>query len=100
MTDVTPIINAVIALLAAIVTAFLVPWIKGKTTEQERETLLKWVEISVAAAEQLFESTEGPDKLRYVMDFLENKGYSVDTEETRNAIEAAVIILHNKLKAG
>ena len=50
MTDLTPIFNAVIALLAALVTAFVIPWLKRKTSAQEREDLLRWVEIAVAAA--------------------------------------------------
>ena len=43
MTDLTPVFNAVIALLAALVTAFVIPWIKRKTTAQDREELLRWV---------------------------------------------------------
>jgi quinol-cytochrome oxidoreductase complex cytochrome b subunit len=37
MIDITPVINAVIAIIAAVITAFLVPWIKSKTTEQQRK---------------------------------------------------------------
>lgn len=33
MIDITPVINAVIALLAAGVSVFLIPWIKSKTTD-------------------------------------------------------------------
>ena len=40
MIDITPIINAVIALAAAGVTVFLIPWIKSKTTDEQRNCLL------------------------------------------------------------
>ncbi len=30
--DITPVVNAVIALIAAVVTAFVIPWVKSKTT--------------------------------------------------------------------
>ena len=43
MIDITPIINAVIALAAAGVTVFLIPWIKSKTTDEQRKELLEWV---------------------------------------------------------
>ena len=55
MIDITPIVNAVIALLAAGVSVFLIPWIKSKTTDEQRKELLEWVKIGVAAAEQLYE---------------------------------------------
>ncbi len=54
MIDITPIINAVIALAAAGVSVFLIPWLKSQTTEAQRKELLEWVKIGVAAAEQLY----------------------------------------------
>lgn len=45
MIDITPIVNAVIALLAAGVSVFLIPWIKSKTTDAQRKELLEWDKI-------------------------------------------------------
>lgn len=75
MTDLTPIINAAVALIAAIVSAFAVPWIKRQTARQDREELLKWVDIAVAAAEQLFHQTQGAEKKKFVVAFLAEKGF-------------------------
>lgn len=99
MTDLTPIINAVIALLAALISAFVIPWLKRKTNEQDRETLLKWVEIAVAAAQQLYHQLEGAERKQYVRAFLASKGYDVNDHEVDNAIEAAVLKLHRELEA-
>lgn len=91
MIDITPIINAVIALAAAGVTVFLIPWIKSKTTDEQRKELLEWVKIGVAAAEQLYKGAgRGEEKKQYVIDFLKQKGFKVDEESVSNAIEAAV----------
>jgi hypothetical protein len=95
--NITPVINAVIALLAALVTAFLVPWIKSKVGAQNMDQLLTWVDIGVAAAEQLYNSTDAREKKQYVLDFLKAKGYTVNTEDVENAVEAAVLRLHNEL---
>lgn len=97
MMDLTPIINAFIALCAALVTAFVIPWIKSKTTAQGRETLLTWVNIAVSAAEQLYKTTEAQEKKQYVLRFLANKGYDLDDEEIENTIEAEVLKLHTSL---
>ena len=54
MIDLTPVINACIAVMAALLLRFLVPWIRSKTTETQRGDLLRWVEIAVTAAQQLY----------------------------------------------
>lgn len=95
--DITPIINAIIALAAALVTAFLVPWLKKKAAACDMEELLSWVNIAVAAAEQLYISTQGDEKKMYVLKYLADKGYKVDEEDVENTIESEVLRLHNEL---
>lgn len=98
MTDLTPVFNALIALVAALISAFVIPWIKRKTTAQDREEMLSWVEIAVAAAEQLFDSTQGEAKKNAVVAFLREKGFTFTESEIDNAIEAAVLRLHRDLE--
>ena len=67
MIDLTPIFQAIIALLAALVTYKLIPWIKSRTTERQQQNLFVAAKIAVMAAEQLYKnlSTYGnfPDDL-------------------------------------
>lgn len=98
MTDLTPVINAAIALFAAVITAFVVPWLKRNTTQKDRETMLAWVEIAVAAAQQLYHQLDGAARKEYVVKFLADKGYNVDDAALDNAIEAAVLKLHRELE--
>lgn len=100
MTDLTPIINAVVALLAALITAFVIPWIKRNTSQKDREEMLMWVDIAVAAAQQLYRNLDGATRKQYVVDFLAGKGYSIDDNTLDAAIEAAVLKLHRELEAG
>ena len=97
MTDITPIIQAVLTLAVSLITAFVIPWLKNKIGAQNMDEFMRWVEIAVAAAEQLYDSTDGDEKKAYVVNFLASKGFKVDTEELDNAIEAAVLELHNAL---
>lgn len=99
MTDLTPVINAVIALAAALITAFVIPWIKRNTSAKDRDEFLKWVEIAVAAAEQLFYATQGTEKKKFVVQFLNDKGFTFSEEEINTAIEGAVLRLHRDLEA-
>ncbi len=52
--DITPIMEAGFTLIGALVTAFLIPYIKSKTTDAQRKEMLEWVKIAVAAAEQIY----------------------------------------------
>ena len=91
MTDLTPIVNAVIALISAIVTTFLIPWIKSKIDAAKLAQIVEWVGIAVRAAEQIYnESGMGEKKKQYVLDFLADKGFTLDPNSINAMIEAAV----------
>lgn len=91
MTDLTPIVNAVIALIAAIVTTFLIPWIKSKIDAAKLAQIVEWVGIAVRAAEQIYnESGMGEKKKQYVLNFLASKGFTLDPDSINAMIEAAV----------
>lgn len=94
--NITPILNAVIALASALITAFLIPWIKSKTSNEDLSKMLTFVKIAVSAAEQLYESADGEGKKNYVVGYLAARGYSID-DSLNNAIEAAVLELHRSL---
>ena len=89
--DITPIINAAIALIGAAVSVFLIPWIKSKTTAEQRKELIAWAKIGVAAAEQIYVGQgRGDEKKQYVLELLKSKGFDLNEESVNNAIEAAV----------
>ena len=84
--DLTPIFQAVLAVVAGLITSKLIPWIQARTTETQRDTLMAWIRTLVYAAEQLYSTGRIKDKLDYVQKSLIDRGYKVD----RDAIEAAV----------
>ena len=86
MIDLTPILETIIALIAALVTYKVIPWIKSKTTESQQAILMATVRTLVYAAEQLYGAGKGKEKLAYVKQKLEEKGFDIDVD----AIEAAV----------
>lgn len=100
--DVTTIIEAVFALVAAVITAVIIPYIKSQTTAQQQEELSAWVKIAVSAAEQIYAgSGRGEEKKAYVLNWLAEHGVTMDEERINALIEAAVYELtHNPLKGG
>ena len=95
--DLTSVLVALIALCAALLTAFVIPWLRTKTSTQQLTELMYWVEIAVAAAQQIYYTADGPDRLEYALRLLKEKGYDVDSNEVRDAVEAAVLKLHQSL---
>lgn len=95
--DYTPIIQAFIALLATVCTCVVIPWIRKKTTAEQLEQLEKWSAIAVAAAEQMYESSNGTAKKEYCIKFLYSMGFTFDVDTVEAAIESAVIQLHTEL---
>lgn len=98
--NITEVLQAFVYLIAAILTVFVVPAIKNKVGAQNMDEFLRWVDIAVAAAEQLYDSADGKAKKEYVLSYLSGKGFCVDGEELDLAIEAAVNRLHHELYGG
>ncbi len=102
MFNITVIVEAVFALIAAIVTVIVIPYIKSKTTAAQQQQINAWVKIAVAAAEQIYVGTGlGADKKAHVLNFLKSKGVTLDVESVDAMIEAAVYELtHGFIEVG
>lgn len=84
--DLTPILQAAIALLAALVISRLIPWLNSRMTDDQLARTRAAVKVAVFAAEQLYGAGKGAEKLDYALNWLRNQGYDVNRAE----IEAAV----------
>ena len=85
------IMTAVIGLIGAIITYVVVPYVKSKTTEKQRDNAKFWVQVAVSAAEQIYnEKGQGKIKKQYVVNFLNEKGIAITDEQLDALIEAAV----------
>lgn len=94
MIDLTPVANSIIALIAALISAFLIPYIKTRISAEKYAEVQEWVTVAVRAAEMIYTGTgRGAEKKRYVLEFLEGKGYTLDSTSVDNMIESAVLNL-------
>lgn len=91
--DFTAIFQAILALLGAIITYWLVPYVKAKATAQQQANVAILVRTAVAAAEQLYGAGMGEDKLDYAQAWLNERG----VKYSRAEIEAAVRDLSNDI---
>lgn len=86
--------EGLITILLALVSSFIIPWIKSKLTEAQLATTIKWVKIAVQAAEQIYnQSGMGAAKKDYVITFLEEMGITYNKDKIDAMIESAVLEL-------
>lgn len=99
MKDYTLLFEGVLTILFALITMYVIPWIKTKVSAEELTEIIKWVKIAVQAAEMIYkESGMGEEKKAYVKTFLEDKGIKYDERQINSMIESAVLELKGQFK--
>lgn len=98
MNDFTVLFEGIITVLVAVLTIFIIPWIKSKVSAEDLAEVMKWVKIAVQAAEMIYkESGMGKAKKAYVIEFLNDVGIKFDEQKIDNMIESAVLELKKEL---
>lgn len=90
MLDLTPILEAVIALAASAITLFLIPWLRERFGNEKLEKARGWVEIAVYAAEKMYGAGKGAEKLEYAEAFLAQHNIKLDTAELIAMVNAEI----------
>lgn len=85
------VILALIPVLGAIVTGFVIPFIKEKIDADKLAKYKYWAGLAVKAAEMLWTNSGcGQDKKQYVIDFLNNMFNKKKTVITEQQLEILV----------
>lgn len=73
-------------------TVILIPLIRSKLNESQNAKMSMWIGVAVAAAEQIFRQNPGAgeQKKQFVLNYLEDKGFTYDSDAVDLMIEAAV----------
>lgn len=90
MIDFTELLQALIGILTTVITVFLIPWIRSKTTLSQQAWLDALAYTAVTAAEKQFGPGKGQEKLEYVQKELAKYKIKLDAEQLRMYIESAV----------
>lgn len=97
MTNLTPIAAALVVLISALISAFVIPYLRARTTKEQLDEAMFWIRHFVEAAEQIYSSSQGEEKKNYVLNKLTEKGYEIDLDELSDLIESEVLKLHAEL---
>ncbi len=84
--NLTAIINSILVLIAAFITKKVIPYMKARMTAAQYAQFEAAVRVGVYAAEEIYKSGHGEEKLNYVIDYLDRKGFSVDIDQIKAAV--------------
>ncbi|MDR1568860.1 MAG: phage holin family protein [Oscillospiraceae bacterium] len=94
MIDITPVVQAIIALLCAVAVIWVKPRLERLIQQYARDKdmnfLRQAIRTAVIGAEQLIGAGKGAQKLAQVLAWLKDGGFNVDIGTVRAEIEAAV----------
>ena len=96
LVNLTPLINAALLVIAAIITKKLVPYLKERLTDSQFRNMISLLNVAVYAAEEFFPEGHGDEKLAMVQEYMKKKGFNVDIE----AIKATVNQMRDEKNKG
>ena len=104
MNDLTfNLLKIVISIAIALITTYLVPFIKNKIQQDKYAELLQMVNVAVLAAEQTFKGSgmgalKKEEVIGFVTKWMNDRGVIISEEQLSNLIEAAVYAMNKELK--
>lgn len=104
MTDITPILELAIRLIALIITIVIIPKVKKllteKVAESDQKKIIRWAEIAAQAAEEAARSglIDKKAKYDYAKEFLEARGITFDADTMEALINSTVWDLFNRFR--
>ena len=88
--DLTAIILAVLTFIFGLLSKYVIPNIKAKTTADQRELIQAAVKTAVYGIEQLYKSAPGQEKKRKVIEELYKQGYILDMDNVEDNMELLI----------
>ena len=87
-------LKLIIMVATALITTYLIPWIKSHTDTTKLYAVMRWAREAVMAAEQIYGAQTGPKKKKFAMAFLRKvvdaAHIDITDAELQTLIEAAV----------
>lgn len=85
------ILKLVIMILSAIVVYRIIPFLKAKTSIEQREEAEYWIRVAIRVAEQIYKDKgQGTLKKEYVLEWLNKNGIQITKEQADVLIDLIV----------
>lgn len=97
---ITKIVEAVVTILLAVISAYVIPWLRTKIGTDKMDQLNNFIELAVRAAEQLYTPEEWSQKKAYVLDLATSKVLQLGINLTEAQLDAIIEGIVNAVKHG
>ena len=87
-------------LILAIVSAYVIPWIKSKVNQDKLDKIQQYAEYAVRYAEQVYTEDQFKEKKEYVYNYILNKVNDIGINMTENDVDVLVEGIVNLVKKG
>lgn len=95
---ITKIVEAVLTILLALISAYVIPWLKTKIGQDKMDQLNSFIELAVRAAEQLYTPEEWEQKKAYVVGLAQAKIQQLGIGLTEDQLDAIIEGIVNAVK--
>ena len=95
-----PLVEAIIGVVAIIITGYLIPWLKGKIGEAKFDKLSMFAALAIRTAEQIFAPEQWQEKKNYVLNYVSQKAQEIGVNVSADDIENLIEGLVNEIKKG
>ena len=95
---ITKITESVLTVIALLVSAYVIPWLKTKIEADRLSILNKFIESTVRAAEQLYKTSPGSVKKEYVVKLVTEKANALGIGLNEAEIDAIIEGIVNYVK--
>lgn len=97
------ILKVAVSICAALITAYLIPYLRTLKEDRRYMSLVDMVEVAVRAAEQTFrQSGMGAQKkeevLNFISEYMTTHGFSISSYQLDQLIECAVYQMKKEIK--
>jgi len=66
------IVSSVLTIIVALITAYVIPWLKSKVNETQMQQIDKYIDLAVRCAEQIYTPEQWKEKKQFVLDYVTN----------------------------
>lgn len=94
------IIKFAVTIIGAILTAFVIPWIREKIDESKLDKLLEFTDLAVRYAEQVYTPDQWQEKKETVYEYILEKAESIGLNLTEKDINLLVEGVVHEIKKG
>lgn len=97
---ITKLVEAIVTVVVVLISAYVIPWLKGKIGEDKYNQIKYYIEYAVRCAEQIYKEDQSKEKKEYVMSYITHKLNDIGITMTEEDISVLIESTVNYIKYG